>query len=101
MGVTGTGENTSPQLVSTDTEWLQMSMSLNISDSAGEVQMFNQTLNVPLFYTSWQTADLNVHMFSSNKISETKLKSGSRIYPLMPSIQPRNFKRHTHLQKSG
>ena len=65
--VTGTGENTSPQLVPTDTEWLQVSMSLNITDSVGVAQMFNQTLNVSLCYTSWQTADLIVHMFSSNE----------------------------------
>ncbi|OCL10018.1 hypothetical protein AOQ84DRAFT_402876 [Glonium stellatum] len=65
--VTGAGENASPQLMPTDTEWLQMSMSLNVTDSDAVTRMFNHALNVSLCYTSWQTANLNVHMFSSNE----------------------------------
>ena len=71
--VTGTGENISPQLVPTDTEWLQMSMLLNVTDSAGVGQMFNQTLNVLL---KW--FPVSVYGFLSGETSDTLIVGNTR-----------------------
>ncbi|KAF2500493.1 hypothetical protein BU16DRAFT_248181 [Lophium mytilinum] len=75
--------NTRTHLEPSESEWLNITTRMEVADSASDnIVLFNQTISVSLCYTSWQTADLSIHMSSDSSRQEpiARINHGSSRY---------------------